>query len=551
MYKNSVIKEVVKIFCLLLISTFVYAGQGQSSMSRSGSGSGSGSGPNRIEGQVLNVTKRPTKIPHLSSYIVGIGQYGGAYHARAEVVGNQVLVFNTKVKNCDVCGGYNLRSGDVLNNMVEMNKGAVEVGRVYGGYSWYHDDSNTIGNKVKISSSTVGMYVYGGYTRAVGVPEESEARCNVVEINDSNVGFGIFGGIAEKISIGNRVTLNNVNVFEPHKEEAVVGGKVERYCGSIVSGNFFIHVSSNVISICGGIIKGNVFGGSETNSNIIQDTTMNDNMVKADSVNIMGSVYGAAASGGKVTGNNVEIHNSDIKNDIYGGYVINSGKAHNNSVLVSSVNVTGSIYGARVEGEGRVENNKVIIDSGSVKCVYGGYITKGESSSNTITVGNGRLHDIYGGYVMGAGTARDNSVLVSSVNVTGSIYGAKVAEDKSIGNCVLVKGSDVKGSVYGAYAYGGIVHGNELKITSASVVKEDVFGGRVEREGRVENNRVIIDSASVKRVYGGYVDKGESSNNTVTVDNGILYDIYGGYVLAGQQRSVNLRSCHCNKTLCI
>jgi hypothetical protein len=544
MYKNRVIKKVLKSFCLLLISSFVYAGQGQSSMS----GTESGVKCDQIKGQVLNVTNKTR--PKGDKGRVGIGN---VYDVRVEVVGNQVLVFNTKVReDCSVCGGYNLGRGDVSGNAVEMNKGLVEDGSVFGGYS--QNDFNTIGNKVKICSSTIGRYVYGGDAGIVRTLK-SEASSNVVEIDNSNIGWGISGGYAGKRSIGNRVTLNNVNIGR-EKEGDVYGGKVfgHRYLTEF-------QVSSNVVSIYGGSIKGNVFGGSEDALTLGSGgdgkrTIMNDNRVEASTVNIMGNLYGAAAYGGTVTRNSVEIHNSDIGKNIYGGYVTSTGTACSNSVLVSSVNVVGRIYGAkvdkgelsgncvwikesdiyvsiygayanngivhsnkmriinarigediyggRVETEGIVDNNKVIIDSASVRCVYGGYVAGGESSRNTAIVGNSILRDIYGGYVNSTGTAHSNSVLVSSVNVSGSVHGA--------------------------YAKDGRVYSNELKMISARV-GQNVYGGRVETEGKVENNRVIIDSVSVSgSVYGGYVTKGESSRNTAIVGNSILRDIYGGYV---------------------
>ena len=454
-----------------------------------------------------------------------------------------------------VYGGYNdtkVSPPEVFKNNVTIT-GTAATSSICGAYSWY---GNVRENTVTISGNTLGNVVCGGGTGAadaiknyVIIKDKSEvngivyggkgvtrSKENDVKISDSTIKNNVYGGYAD----------NDKNGSAEKNEVAIgAGSKVSE---DIYGGYATHNTNENKVSITNGAEVGqSVFGGFSEKA----DSKNNEVILNGDSV-VTGNVAGGVALKGNSEGNtvriiksstgyvyggngdtsskenNVEISDSTIKNNVYGGYADNdkNGSAEKNNVTISAGSkVSGSIYGGYANHN--ANENKVSFSNVAEvgESVLGGYSLKADSKNNEVTIeGVGVVKAYVAGGVALAGISEGNKVNIAHSSVNVNIYGGYGAKD-SIGNIIsITDGSSVNKNVYGGYSFKGNSMDNTVTIDNGTV-NENVYGGYTESDGaiagKIQNNKVIFkNGAKIKGdVYGGYdkLNKANITNNTLEV----------------------------------
>ncbi len=454
-----------------------------------------------------------------------------------------------------VYGGYNdtkVSPPEVFKNNVTIT-GTAATSSICGAYSWY---GNVRENTVTISGNTLGNVVCGGGTGAadaiknyVIIKDKSEvngivyggkgdtsSKENNVEISDSTIKNNVYGGYAD----------NDKNGSAEKNEVAIgAGSKVSE---DIYGGYATHNTNENKVSITNGAEVGqSVFGGFSEKA----DSKNNEVILNGDSV-VTGNVAGGVALKGNSEGNtvriiksstgyvyggngdtsskenNVEISDSTIKNNVYGGYADNdkNGSAEKNEVAIGAGSkVSEDIYGGYATHN--TNENKVSITNGAEvgQSVFGGFSEKADSKNNEVILNgdSGVTANIAGGVAL-KGNSEDNKVNIAKSTVNMNVYGGYGAKD-SIGNIIsITDGSSVNKNVYGGYSFKGNSMDNTVTIDN-STVNENVYGGYTESDGaiseKIQNNKVIFKNAAKIKgdVYGGYDDKSKANiiNNTLEI----------------------------------
>ena len=448
--------------------------------------------------------------------------YGGEADGNTE--NNHVTIdANSTVKE-SVFGGYSFK-GDSKNNEVTINCGSVVTGNVAGGVAL---KGNSEGNTVSIIKSSAAN-VYGG-------KGDTSSKKNNVEISDSTIKKNVYGGYADNdkngsaeknkvtIGAGSKVSGSIYGGYANHNanENKVSFSNVAEIGENVFGGYSFKGDSKNneVTINCGSVVTGNVAGGVALKGNSEGNTV---SIIKSSAANVYG---GKGDTSSKK--NNVEISDSTIKKNVYGGYADNdkNGSAEKNKVTISAGSkVSGSIYGGYANHN--ANENKVSFSNVAEvgESVLGGYSLKADSKNNEVTIeGVGVVKAYVAGGVALAGISEGNKVNIAHSSVNVNVYGGYGAKD-SIGNIIsITDGSSVNKNVYGGYSFKGNSMDNTVTIDN-STVNENVYGGYTESDGaiseKIQNNKVIFNNgAKIKGdVYGGYdkLNKANITNNTLEV----------------------------------
>lgn len=230
---------------------------------------------------------------------------------------------------------------DVAYSVTHDGKVSLAAGSYYEIYGGYNDDDpgqRVYKNQITVTDATIAFYAYGGYS------ENGNADENTVSISGSTVNGEVYGGKGYEECSGNTVIVNN----------------------STVNGEINGSYSEN------GIAK--------------------DNKVSISGGSTVNYVYGGYADKGSVN-NTVNIQDSTINGDVYGGYSVD-GNSESNTVNISGSEFLADVYGGYTENDGaiaeKIQNNKVIFKNGAkIKGdVYGGYdkLSKANINNNTLEV---------------------------------------------------------------------------------------------------------------------------------------------------------------------
>ena len=428
------------------------------------------------------------------NYDAVYGGYDDTEVSLSEVFKNNVTITGTAATNI-VCGAYSFH-GNVRENTVTIS-GNTLGNVVCGGGTGAAD---AIKNHIIIkANSEVNGIVYGGK----GVTSSKE---NDVTISDSTINKTVYGGEADGNTENNHVTIDANSTVK----ESVFGGY-----------SFKGDSKNNEVTInCGSVVTGNVAGGVALKGNSEGNTV---SIIKSSAANVYG---GKGDTSSKE--NNVEISDSTIKKNVYGGYADddNNSSAENNKVTISAGSkVSGSIYGGYANHN--ANENKVSFSNVAEvgESILGGYSLKADSKNNEVTIeGVGVVKAYVAGGVALAGISEGNKVNIAHSSVNVNVYGGYGAKD-SIGNIIsITDGSSVNKNVYGGYSFKGNSLDNTVTIDN-SIVNENVYGGYTESDGaiseKIQNNKVIFkNGAKIKGdVYGGYdkLNKANITNNTLEV----------------------------------
>ena len=415
----------------------------------------------------------------------------------ADAIKNHVIIKANSVVTANVAGGVAVK-GNSEGNTVRIIKSS--AANVFGGKG----DTSSKGNSVEISDSTIKKNVYGGYADN---DKNGSAEKNEVAIGaGSKVSEDIYGGYATHNTNENKVSITN-------------GAEV----GQSVFGGFSVKADSknNEVILNGASgVTGNVAGGVALKGNSEGNTVR---IIKSST----GYVYGGNGDTSSKE-NNVEISDSTIKKNVYGGYADNdkNGSAEKNEVAIGAGSkVSEDIYGGYATHN--TNENKVSITNGAEvgQSVFGGFSVKADSKNNEVILNgaSGVTANIAGGVAL-AGISEGNKVNIAHSSVNANVYGGYGAKD-SIGNIIsITDGGSVNKNVYGGYSFKGNSMDNTVTIDN-STVNENVYGGYTESDGaiseKIQNNKVIFKNGAKNKgdVYGGYdkLNKANITNNTLEV----------------------------------
>ena len=445
----------------------------------------------------------------------------GAYSWYGNVRENTVTISGNTLGNV-VCGGGTGAADAIKNYVIIKDKSEVN-GIVYGGKG----DTSSKENNVEISDSTIKKNVYGGYADN---DKNGSAEKNEVAIGaGSKVSEDIYGGYATHNTNENKVSITN-------------GAEV----GQSVFGGFSVKADSknNEVILNGASgVTGNVAGGVALKGNSEGNTVR---IIKSST----GYVYGGNGDTSSKE-NNVEISDSTIKKNVYGGYADNdkNGSAEKNEVAIGAGSkVSEDIYGGYATHN--TNENKVSITNGAEvgQSVFGGFSVKGDSKKNEVTIeGAGVVTAYVAGGVAIAGISEGNTVRIIKSGAA-NVFGGK-GDTNSKGNSVEISEGTIKDTVYGGYAdndKNGSAEKNEVAIGAGSVVEGNIYGGYATHNTN-ENKVSITNGAEVgQSVFGGFSVKADSKNNEVILNgaSGVTANIAGGVALAGISEGNKVNIAH-------
>ena len=443
----------------------------------------------------------------------------GAYSFYGNVKENTVTISGNSLGDV-VCGGGSGAAEAIKNHVVIKDNSEVN-GIVYGGKG----DTSSKENNVEIIGSTIKKNVYGGYADN---DKNGSAEKNEVAIGaGSKVSEDIYGGYATHNTNENKVSITN-------------GAEV----GQSVFGGFSVKADSknNEVILNGASgVTGNVAGGVALKGNSEGNTVR---IIKSST----GYVYGGNGDTSSKE-NNVEISDSTIKKNVYGGYADNdkNGSAEKNEVAIGAGSkVSEDIYGGYATHN--TNENKVSITNGAEvgQSVFGGFSVKGDSKKNEVTIeGAGVVTAYVAGGVAIAGISEGNTVRIIKSGAA-NVFGGK-GDTNSKGNSVEISEGTIKDTVYGGYAdndKNGSAEKNEVAIGAGSVVEGNIYGGYATHNTN-ENKVSITNGAEVgQSVFGGFSVKADSKNNEVILNgaSGVTANIAGGVALKGnsEDNKVNI-----------
>ncbi len=257
--------------------------------------------------------------------------------------------------------------------------------------------------------------------------------------------------------------------------------------------------SDNKVSIDTSIDYG-IAGGYDKDGNIgaVNNTVT---IGGTDTVTIDGFIYGSYSKNGEVSGNVINISNSNITEVVYGGYS-NKKTVKGNYVTINDGSLHNMFGGNSPNGD--VIDNHVTISGNTVVngTVDGGYSLFGSSSKNEVNIYGGTLEDrVSGGY---GGNSKDSVVSSNIVNISGGtingdVYGGYGYQNNPYDNKVNISGGTLNGAIYGGLGYTGASY-NSINISgSADIVNADLYGAN--KTGGTGNTLTIDNwSGSTKSV---------------------------------------------------
>lgn len=222
-------------------------------------------------------------------------------------------------------------------------------------------------------------------------------------------------------SESNKQAIINANVFGATNEgQNTFGGPISTANG-------------NEVNITGAIVKGDIYIAKSAGSNTSYGKLVinGDKHYRAQ----VESVYGGYTLSGEASHNNLNIANTDVKGDVYGGY-INDGynkQAAQNTITLDNTNVGGNVYGGYNKGTESHTTNNVITLKNQVK--IDGELAGGMAESDSYGSGG-----FGGGFGSGFGSGL---LSISGLNTTGTGTNNTINSDVTSGNTLNVYSNNV------------------------------------------------------------------------------------------------------------
>lgn len=244
--------------------------------------------------------------------------------------------------------------------------------------------------------------------------------------------------------------------------------------------------------------------------------------------------YGGYSEYGDVAENTVSITNiANFKGMIYGGYSEN-GNADENTVSISGGSTVNYVYGGYAD-KGSVNNIVNIQDSTINGEVYGGYSVDGNSESNTVNIsGSEILADVYGGYTESDGAIaekiQNNKVIFKNgAKIKGDVYGGydKLNKANITNNTLEVVGKDNEAKSIQNFdklnffiTKDLIANDTILKVTDTALINNAEIKAGVELGSKLnENDKINLITAGVLKAEN--ITTGTLTDGLINIDKGI------------------------------
>lgn len=431
----------------------------------------------------LGVVDGNTNVDIINSSNIGT-IYGGG--CSAAVNGETDVYVEGSISN-DVYGGG---QGNDAIVQVDTNVNLVPNGdiktivnkNVYGGGDQGKVNGKTL---INVTSASVNGTIYGGGNRA---DVENNTSISITDSSTVNTVYG--GGNEGKIGTTTAVSVLNSSitdtVYGGGNKGAVTGNTVVIIDTSSVTGNVFgggkaANVNGTQVTIQGNSATNNVYGGGDQGE-VIEET----NVLIDDSIinqNVYGGGNGAATieTAGTIPGkigtntNTIIRNNVEIKGNVFGGGQGITAIVEGNT----NVDITNSVVGNDIYGGG---------DNGSVTGNTNVYIDSSSITGNAYAAGNGENAVVRGNsYVLAEGTT----------NIGKSIFGGgNAAETGPTGSDSSLGIVDIAGAIIGENAYGGanssVINGNTIVNIGIEAINQYYGTDKGYKQGKIDIGNTVF-----------------------------------------------------------
>jgi outer membrane autotransporter barrel domain-containing protein len=381
----------------------------------------------------------------------------GGHSYKGTAKGNRLNITDSTI---DTALGGSSRNGVADENSVNIVNSEVRV--IHGGRTWF-SKQGAKNNSVEISGA-VASWVYGGESQGgevsgnkvtiksngdkkslsrgvIGGKSASSTKANVnnnevtligSDVESSNESdSGVYGGFAAYGNANN----NKVTIKSESNKQAIINANVFGATneGQNTFGGPISTANGNEVNITGAIVKGDIYIAKSAGSNTSYGKLVinGDKHYRAQ----VESVYGGYTLSGEASHNNLNIANTDVKGDVYGGY-INDGynkQAAQNTITLDNTNVGGNVYGGYNKGTESHTTNNVITLKNQVK--IDGELAGGMAESDSYGSGG-----FGGGFGSGF---RSGLLSISGLNTTGTGTNNTINSDVTSGNTLNVYSNNV------------------------------------------------------------------------------------------------------------
>ena len=373
-------------------------------------------------------------------------------------------------------------------------------------------------------NTSSGGVVYGS---GCGINHNSQAGgvtkgSNVALADNAYVERGIYGGgamgriseggVSNIFVLGGHVGTGQGKINDsanPEGEQDVTVAKTGVFGGACNVGGGYSNIYMN-----GGLVEGGVFGGSNINGSM-------DNNTK---VEIVGGQVGTASL-------NANVHGGGYGNAtrVLGSVNVTVGKPN----ATTGATIYGDVYGGSAEGKTNGNNSlttgavtNVTLNAGTINgSLYGGGLGTSANAADvfgpvTVTVNGGEVTNVFGGNNANGTPKSSVSVTVNKTNPTNTDSGNKVYAIQGVyggGNLSNYAPSSSQAPV--------------LVINNCASSIKDVYGGG--NAAAVPATNVTINGGDIDRAFAG--GNGESGvaanvngNAALTVHGGTINQVFGG-----------------------
>ena len=291
----------------------------------------------------------------------------------------------------------------------------------YGGAITNAGNNGTVGglgendsNRIMASGETTITNLYAGYTAGTG-----NVQGNLAAIGNGTMISKSYGGYSAHATGTGTVENNGVFVGGGTLTDVYGGASVG---GGAITKNYAILNGGTVTDVYGGFASGSATATG--NRTVVQGVVTPTGV---PSTNVTGTIYGAKATSGVTSGNQVFVRRGTAANHVVGAETT-TGKVSDNSVTISggtigtpathsAAAVLGRVMGAQ-SADGNVDGNSVTITGGTiVGTVHGGGATgSGNVTNNAVNLGNEDNHNLRNANLAAA-------ELIGSVKATGTASG--------------------------------------------------------------------------------------------------------------------------------
>ena len=499
--------------------------------------------------------------------------------------GNRVTMANQDAnsRTLDLC----IKSGKFMTAL-NNNMGTGDAGHsIYLAIASYGDNTKTGERFVTIEGGEMGN-IAGGVD--VNQSANSGVRSITLRMKGGTVKGAVYGGGAVSPAWGDRhmvFTGGTVNGWIGGGCNGVVaenttgGGQTKGVSYVYVGGNTHVGGSSTINGAEGGNVFGAGKGSGSSDSDEAEsgEMTYGTNLVIADDVDILHSVYGGGYYGYAKENTILFVCLSDngiIRENVFGGSNLNNGPAINMTIKGSGT-INGGIYGGS-RSKGNVSSVTMNISGNKIdQGVFGGgYGTNSVSCDVTgavgITMTNGTiLSGLYGGgnvnsKIGGKATININGGIIGSSTTSANVYGGGLGEltrakgtvEINIGTATTTNNTTtysgnavIYGDVYGGSAKGvtncndggtALATGTKTDVTlNSGTINGSLYGGGHGISGANANVwgpvTVTVNKGKVTdAVFGCNNENGTPKNSVSVTINGTdaatqgyaLNEVYGG-----------------------